>query len=274
MTAPAGRGDGPADRYLDELFDLLAGTGADGRRLLVEAEEHLTEAAAEGRARGLDAEAAEREAVDRFGPAATIARRVPGGDGVVRLSLRRLTTGAWAFLGTTLAWFGLTGALVRLLSEPWTRLLIATDRFGASPMCDGSGLSPAECLQIYRSEVALLPGVDNGFPYPVAAGLGVVLVVALLILRRTTALGAPRWTPSRRAAGLVFAVPFGLTGVGLLIEAIDGVTKDVQYYVLTDVVAGLFASVIGAVALRRALRPGSPVTAPDRSAELSPSSSH
>ncbi len=86
MTAAARPDDGPIDRYLDEMFDRLAGTGADGRRLLTEAEEHLTEAAAEGRARGLDAEAAEQEAVGRFGAAATIARRVPVRAGTMRSS--------------------------------------------------------------------------------------------------------------------------------------------------------------------------------------------
>jgi len=45
--AAAGSDGGPVDRYLDEMFTLLAGTGANGRRLLIEAEEHLVEAAAE-----------------------------------------------------------------------------------------------------------------------------------------------------------------------------------------------------------------------------------
>ncbi|MEU8236329.1 hypothetical protein AB0C12_42625 [Actinoplanes sp. NPDC048967] len=84
MTAAAPRGEGPVDRYLDDMFDLLAGTGADGRRLLIEP-------AAEGRARGLDAETAEREAVVRFGAAATVARRVPAGTGII------------------LTWYGLSG---------------------------------------------------------------------------------------------------------------------------------------------------------------------
>jgi hypothetical protein len=256
VTAAARRGDGPIDRYLDEMFDRLAGTGADGRRLLTEAEEHLTEAAAEGRARGLDAEAAEHEAVGRFGAAATIARRVPARAGTVRVSPRRLATGAWALTGITLTWFGLSGAVTWLLSWPWTRMLIATDRFGGHPMCEPPWMPPGpiDCVQVYQQDVSLLPGTGNDFPYLHTAGIGVALLVALLILRRTTTLGAPSWTPSRTAAGLALAVPFVLGGVALLIEAIDGVTKDVQYYVLADIVAGLFASVIGAVALRRALR--------------------
>ena len=38
--------DGPVERYLDALFDRLAGTGQAGRRSLVEAEDHLRAAAA------------------------------------------------------------------------------------------------------------------------------------------------------------------------------------------------------------------------------------
>ena len=251
MSAAEPGGPGPVDRYLDEMFDRLAGTGANGRRLLLEAEEHLTEAAAEGRARGLDAEAAEREAVGRFGAAADIARRMPADAGIVRVPLRRLATGAWALTAVALLWFGLSGALTWLAAEPWTELLIATDRFGAYAMCEPPWFTPGigDCLQLYRADVALLSVVVNDFPYPLTAALGAVLLGALLALRRFTALGGPRWTPSRRAAAPVFTVLFGLTGVGLLVEAVDGVFKDVQYYVLADIVAGLLAVVVGAVAL-------------------------
>jgi hypothetical protein len=258
VTAAAGNDPGPVDDYLDEMFTLLAGTGANGRRLLIEAEEHLTEAAAEGRARGLDAEAAEREAVARFGAAAVVARRVPKAFGTVRVSLRRLAIGLWALTGAALAWFGLSGALTWLASWPWTRLLIATDRFGGHPMCERPWVPevPIDCLRYNQLEVSLLPGTDNDFPYMVTGGIGVLLVVALLILRRTTALGAPQWTPSRTAVGWVFAILFGLTGAVLVIEAIDGMGKDVQYYVLASGVAGLFALLIGAVAMGRAISAG------------------
>ncbi len=257
MTADQ-RDDGPVDQYLDRMFTLLAGTGAAGRRLLAETEEHLVEAAAEGRARGLDAETAEREAVGRFGAAATIARRVPATAGSARILLHRLAIGAWALTGTALAWYGLSGTVTALLSRSWTRLLIATDRFGGGPMCEGPWMPPApfDCVQAYQREVSVLPGVDNGFPYPATAGVGVVLIVALLIARRTTALGAPLWTPSRTAAGLTFAVLFGVTGLALVVEAIDGFFKDVQYYVLTDLVAGLLAAAVAVVALVRTYRRG------------------
>jgi hypothetical protein len=61
------------DRYLDELFDRLAGQGATGRRMLEEATDHLRTAAADKIAAGVPAERAEREAVAQFGESGHIA---------------------------------------------------------------------------------------------------------------------------------------------------------------------------------------------------------
>jgi hypothetical protein len=61
------------DRYLDELFDRLAGQGAAGRRMLAEAEDHLRMTAAAQVEAGVPAELAEREAVARFGGSGQLA---------------------------------------------------------------------------------------------------------------------------------------------------------------------------------------------------------
>ena len=61
------------DRYLDELFDRLAGQGATGRRMLEEAADHLRAAAADKIEAGVPAERAEREAVARFGESGHVA---------------------------------------------------------------------------------------------------------------------------------------------------------------------------------------------------------
>ena len=60
--------------YLDELSGQLAGTGAAGRRALMEAEYHLRATAADAKARGLPEDQAGHEAVSRFGPPALVAR--------------------------------------------------------------------------------------------------------------------------------------------------------------------------------------------------------
>ena len=85
------------ERYLDELFDQLAGTGAAGRRALMEAEYHLRATAADAMARGLPEDQAGHEAVSRFGPPALVARKMRSAQGPGRLN-RAVSTG-WLLAG-------------------------------------------------------------------------------------------------------------------------------------------------------------------------------
>jgi hypothetical protein len=83
--------------YLDELFDQLAGTGAAGRRALIEAEAHLHAVAADAMARGLPVDQAEHEAVSRFGPPALVAGKLRSAQGTGRLN--RTVSIAWLLAG-------------------------------------------------------------------------------------------------------------------------------------------------------------------------------
>ena len=80
--------------YLDELFDQLAGTGAAGRRALMEAEYHLRTVAADAMTRGLPEDQAEHEAVSRFGPPALVARKLRSAG-----RLNRAVSTAWLLAG-------------------------------------------------------------------------------------------------------------------------------------------------------------------------------
>jgi hypothetical protein len=80
--------------YLDELFDQLAGTGAAGRRVLVEAEYHLREVAADAMTRGVPQDQAEHEAVSRFGPPALVTRKLRSAG-----HLNRAVSTAWLLAG-------------------------------------------------------------------------------------------------------------------------------------------------------------------------------
>ena len=82
------------ERYLDELFDQLAGTSAAGRRALMEAEYHLRAVAADAIARGLPEDQAEHEAVSRFGPPALVARALRSAG-----RLNRAVSTAWLLTG-------------------------------------------------------------------------------------------------------------------------------------------------------------------------------
>ncbi len=92
------------ERYLDEMFDQLAGTGAAGRRALAETEDHLRAAVAAGLAEGLPERQAEHEAVVRFGSAARIAGQVRG---VHRAGpVMTAVSAAWLVVGVGLSWLG------------------------------------------------------------------------------------------------------------------------------------------------------------------------
>ena len=82
------------ERYLDELFDKLTGTGAAGRRALMEAEYHLRAGAADAMTRGLPEDQAEHEAVSRFGPPALVARKLRSAG-----RLNRAVSAAWLLAG-------------------------------------------------------------------------------------------------------------------------------------------------------------------------------
>ncbi|MGN6677728.1 MAG: permease prefix domain 1-containing protein [Streptosporangiaceae bacterium] len=92
------------ERYLDELFDRLAGQGGAGRQALAEVEDHLRAAAADAVASGLAADQAEHDAITRFGSAAAVARQLRAAHGARRLN-RALSTG-WLLTGLTCAGLG------------------------------------------------------------------------------------------------------------------------------------------------------------------------
>jgi hypothetical protein len=89
------------ERYLDELFDQLAGTGAAGRRALLEAEYHLRAVAVDAITRGLSHDQAEHEAVGRFGPPALVARTLRSAG-----RLNRGVSTAWLLAGLAACGFG------------------------------------------------------------------------------------------------------------------------------------------------------------------------
>jgi hypothetical protein len=252
----------PVERYLDEMFDRLAGTGAPGRRMLAEAESHLLAATEDGIDRGLDPGSAERDAVARFGGAADIARQVPPAPASLRATLRRFAVGGWAVAGAALAWYGTSGVLAWLLGRPFALLMIATDRFGRQPdMCDRPWV-PSEpgldCAGYYSGELNRVPVGGARFPFAVVALIGVGLLIALVVARRRTPLGANAWTPAGPALGLAFAVPFGFVALLLLFYGILGAFAFMQNWTLSYLVAGLLAGVIGVIgvaAARRARRP-------------------
>lgn len=270
MTASSG--DGPVEEYLDEMFDRLAGTGPAGRRMLAEAESHLLAAVDDGRARGLDADVAEREAIDRFGAVAAVVRNVPVATRDVAGALRRLLAGTWIAAAIVMIWWGGHGVLTWLLGWPWTQLLIATDRFGTQPgMCSRPWVPSnptVDCFTQYRGNLNIVIEGGDRDAYPFVAVAGVLLLAAWLLLRRTTVLGTKAWTPTPVAVGLGIAVSFGLAAPVLTAYGIAGLYWQAQDWTLSYLMAGLLAAGISAAAIRRVREPSTahrqlPTTAPD-----------
>lgn len=251
MTKPTG--DGLVEQYLDEMFHRLAGTGAAGRRMLAETESHLLAAVEEGRARGLDAEAAERAAIERFGTVTGVVRHVPTAARDVQGRLRRLLVGTWLAVGVVMLWWGGSGVVTWLLGWPWTRLLLATDRFGAQPdMCARPWVPSdptVDCFTQYRGYLNAVPDVGDRDAYPWVAVSGVLLLTAWLLLRRITVLGTKAWTPTPITVRLGLAAPFGLAAPVLMFYGITGLYWQAQNWSLSYLVAGLLAAGISVAAI-------------------------
>ena len=209
-------GDGGAvDRYLDDLFDALAGTGGAGRRALAEAEDHLRAATADRVAHGMPNEEAERDAVARFGAPAQIARQLRRAHGRPRLP--HVISAGWLVAGCTLGGLGATylikamdiAVLLRMHPEtvpecPGNLDQIMRDRLAAAP--PGSVVEFGPCS---TSAPALQANLRLG---ALLALLAAGIFLARWLTRRAGRLAA---TPRRLT--LIAAIGFGAAGLTLLV---------------------------------------------------------
>ncbi|MGE3332349.1 MAG: permease prefix domain 1-containing protein [Rhodospirillaceae bacterium] len=101
----------PIEGYLDRLFDLLGGTGAAGRRTLIETEAHLAEQAEDLMAQGLAPDDAARQAIALFGTPETVAAAVTGTLHPQRLVFHQVVASVWIFAATALITAGVSGAI-------------------------------------------------------------------------------------------------------------------------------------------------------------------
>jgi hypothetical protein len=210
------------DRYLDELFDRLAGQGATGRRMLEEATDHLRMAVADKIEAGVPAERAEREAVAQFGESGRIA------DLLNRVHHRtRLATAA-------------SGATV---IAGWALLMLA-----------GGYLATAAGLAVWGHSAPIM--------HQTAAVSGLMLLAGLaVLLARRLAVHAGRIPPTNPPYALLGAATLALAGVvtfvdlplavGLLFEQ-TGLWRQAAAFTTCLVAANCLS--IGAVQLAAQLR--------------------
>ena len=167
------------DRYLDELFDRLAGQGATGRRMLEEATDHLRMAVAEKIEAGLPADHAEREAVAQFGE---------------------------------------TGHIAGLLNRVHDRTRLATAASGATLiagwallMLSGTYLATAAGLAVWGHSAPIM--------YQTAAIGGLMLLVGgAVLLARRLAVHTGRIPPTHPPHALLGAATLALAGVVTFVD--------------------------------------------------------
>ncbi|MDH2443523.1 hypothetical protein QDR37_06155 [Amnibacterium sp. CER49] len=199
------------DEFLDVAFAHLAGTGAVGRRALLEAEDHLRQATAAATERGATREQAEADAVAKFGDPVVFARRIGRAHGT---GWAPLVTGAWALGAIMAVAVGLAGAVAEILGDTLGPVFVAGDRYGVTYRAwrcaeylryapRGSSCSAAAALhhwgEIVEGRVAV--GV-----------LGLLAALLLAVARRTTLKG-PTWHVPWPLVATTGAIAFGVAAV-------------------------------------------------------------
>ncbi|GAA3513768.1 permease prefix domain 1-containing protein [Actinocatenispora rupis] len=188
--------DSDVDRYLDRLFDRLAGTGGAGRRALIEVEDHLRTAVSDRVEGGMSREDAEHAAVASFGDVRMVARRL-------RAGYRR----AQFAVAASSAW--LVGGLACAVAAASVLLTVA-DRWWEAMQ----GPAWGDCLESSPCD----PAGETAFLLPVGIALAVVSAVLLLsrrvLQRRALLAPSARRLPALLAVLCALLTPALLTGFG------------------------------------------------------------
>jgi len=95
---------GPVEEYLRQLRASLRTRPEETSRILAEAEDHLRESVAAGRAAGLTETEAAEAAVSSFGTVRAVARAHQTPRGQAAAALGSLVIAIWLLAGTLLAW--------------------------------------------------------------------------------------------------------------------------------------------------------------------------
>ena len=182
------------ERYLDELFDRLAGQGAAGRRVLTEAEDHLRTAAADAVASGLPAAQAEHLAVTRFGSPAIVARKTRSADGARRRN--RAVSAAWLLAGLALVALGtayLVSARRIVLQPPDCAVFLASSCYWRNHLANGT----ASAMIAAAAGTGLLLGRWLAIRYArlAPARRGFAFTAVLMLVLTAVFLGIMGWPP-------------------------------------------------------------------------------
>jgi hypothetical protein len=231
------------DEYLDLLADSLQTSPRRTRRILAETEDHLRSASRALIERGIDPEAAEDEAIARFG---TVEAMAHGFNRQNQLSLlprlEAITVPLLSLLAVGLIAIGASGLLAFGISTIAGKEYVAGDQPGVT-------YTAARCTDFleYHPEApdcataATRHHFDEVVAYRIAAGiLGLAALAAYFVARRVL-------KPSRLPglfAPTIGTTLFGLAGAGFTVVALGQTLTDSNgagSYLSAGLVAGLVA---------------------------------
>jgi hypothetical protein len=251
------------ERYVDALLVELGGRVTGVSRIINETEDHLRESIDAALAEGLSQEDAERRALERFGSAKLVARRLAAADrGVAPLAvLGRAVLTLVLVAGIGLVGIGVSGAVAAGMGAAFGKTFVSADASGVT-------YTAARCADFreYHPDAtsceaaATAHHFDEVITYRLAAGvLGVAVLAAWWVARRR------RWGWPDAADAVpdgfgatVGAALFGAAAAGLLFLSlgqivVGGDSAGTGQYLSGGVVSAVIAAGFG-LALLRTLR--------------------
>jgi hypothetical protein len=243
------------ERYLDRLFELLAGTGAAGRRTLSETEAHLTERTEDLIAQGRTPEDAARHAIAMFGTPETVAAAVAG-TLQPRLVFHQVVASVWIFAATSLITAGVSGALCWLFGCIVGPAIMAPK----GPAMIRSAQTCAHIMTMYPMahdcmDAAVMHNFDTMVFEALIAGVAGCCVLALYFVARSSERFV-RYTrlPPHSYLFVSGVVAFGFASAVWLIDGFDDYARSVSWdwtYDFARSVASLLTALFFAVAAYR-----------------------
>lgn len=209
---------GLIDTYLDDLLGALHLDAHRARRILIETEDHLLEAARSYLAGGAKPEQAERLAVERFGPVADLAARFNSSEPPP------LSQKAWYFrlylYAALLGAIGLVAVGLAGQISAGVGLAFGKGRIAGDP--PGVIYTAARCAEYFKYEpqaaTCEAAATDHHFDEiwrntSAALILGILVLGSHLWLRRRYVTSADAATLPRRAFAILGAAAFGIAGL-------------------------------------------------------------
>ncbi|HWW53129.1 MAG TPA: permease prefix domain 1-containing protein [Acidimicrobiales bacterium] len=240
----------PIEEYLDRLFTQLRGRAADVRRILAETEGHLRDAVDAGVASGLTSNEAERQALERFGPPSTVARRFAAVEGRVVPAgvLIQMVLAVALIGGIGLVAIGASAGVAGAMEVAAGKSFVAGDPPGVT-------YTPARCADFLGyfphapscEAAATDHHFDEVISYRAAAGvLGLFVLAGYAVVRRRRP-GSVGMLPEGFVA-TVGATIFGVggallvvQGTGMMTTGMDGAGNALSGGIVAVLVAGGFA---------------------------------